>query len=164
MARLVLAHDLQIRELEAASFLCFKVPSAAEFVKATKDAGKCYSDRCRGRAPAVHGMGPPLPYLVEAAIRSMMTMEAIVGAPSEAELQEIHGMISEKSYLIEQFKHFKIKEMYDKRSVRLTMAITIPEVAAKVTRALLALGAEELQGTAPPGGLHRTLQEWLGQR
>ncbi|CAK0841938.1 unnamed protein product, partial [Prorocentrum cordatum] len=162
MARLVLSHDLQIRDLESACYIAFKVPIDNDMIK--KDAGNNYSNMFRGKSPTQHGLRPPLPYLVESAARSLASAAEVTGTDLEGPVKAFHAQVSDKEFTMSSFKYFKVKDMYDKTHARVCVAVGVPEVAATFKKAMIKVGSEELLGTAPPGGLHRSLQEWLGQR
>ncbi|CAK0820009.1 unnamed protein product [Prorocentrum cordatum] len=137
LARLVLIHDLQIRDLESATYLTIKLLHDHPVVKAVKDLGKAYSAACHGKSPKVHTSGLRPGGLV----------------------REMHEKFTDRQSLYEVVTFFKHKDMHDQRHCRLCH-----EVVKCYKMAMLKVGAVQLQGSAPPNGLYRALQQWVSHR
>lgn len=157
LAQLALAHDSAIRDLEATNYRTFMMDIGSAAVKEGKEAGKAYGAQCRGKKPAEHKMGPPAPHIIEGFLRGPAT--DCHSQELKTKLGSLHaGLSGEENRVL--YKLCKIKDCYDRKNVRVVLAVPA-EAAAVLALAITNSGGTELQGSAPPGGLAGELSNWL---
>lgn len=76
-------------------------------------------------------------------------------------MAKFHGLVTSPEARV-RFRHFRLREGYGKRYYKLTIQCADRTWALVIQQALKAAGAEQLEGTAPPGGLFRAVRRWLG--
>jgi len=160
LAKLVLSHDVSLRDLEAATYECYRMESVKNMVVQMKAAGKHYGEQTKGKRPEVHKLGIPLPYLVEAGLRGLH--QDLPASAGKDELAKLHGLVTSPEEAKARFRHFRLRECYDKHYHKLTIQCADRTLAEAMKQALKAAGAEQLEGTAPPGGLFQAVSRWLG--
>ena len=162
LIKLVLSHDVQLRDLEATCHLVLKMRADVAAATFSKEATKLYSDRTRGHRPAAHGLGPPGPHAAEAFVRSLVGTAHTEAYTAEmaASMKALHDRICLREPLL--VRHFRVRVLYDHSFVKVSVALGDQTALQQFRMCVLAAipGSEPLEGSAPQGRLAQMLREW----
>ena len=161
LVRLVLTNAVALREIQSALFITVFLRSDSPVIRAMQAAGSTYANHTRGRRPAEHQMGGPVPYIVEAMIRALIDHDH--GEALNARIRALHGSLGDLRMARETVRACRQRRCRDRDWSRIYFMFTERADQELVRDCFASMGASIADGMAPAGGLEYSLSQWIGR-
>ena len=172
MAKLLVTHDNQIRDLESVTFFTWILPAEYGPALSAQEEGLAYhkkveQERAEGRTP---NLGPPHVYISNTFLNKLMEVDLDPGASQEAEAKKtelqvlLQALASADTATANDFiPYFRVNKTYEEK-YRLRAQLKHAQHGQLVTWFLRNSQCEEQIGKAPKGRLVRTIHLWQQQK
>ena len=154
--------SMTAREIMSVVFDVYLTQTDREPAKSMREEGRKYSDtvkQLKDEGKSTKDLGPPFMHVFGAMLRALASSTG--SSADQTALQNYSDGMDTNTKLWQQVKACRLMKAYDKKTVKLYIAMPENPIRDTVNRVLIELQATRKDGRAPMGGMERIIQRMV---